>query len=176
FGESLFEGCEGRACVGVAAHHDDTTGNLPFAVEIGDSPANLRPEADVGNVLQHHGHAVRVAGQRDVPQILEAVYVARGSHHVLGLRELDDRAAGLAIACFEGRADLGERHPVGTQFQGVQNDLVFLHHPADRGDLGYAWHGLQLISQCPVLESPQLCQIVASAAVDESVFVDPADS
>jgi hypothetical protein len=59
---------------------------------------------------------------------------------------------------------------------GVDGDLVLLLEAADAGDLGDAGHALEGVAEREVLERAQLAEVVAPAAVDEGVLVDPADA
>ena len=61
----------------------------------------------------------------------------------------------------------------GTQFLRIYHDLVLLDHAAKRRDFRDARHGLKLILQEPVLQAPQLTEIMLASLVDEGVEIDP---
>ena len=70
-----------------------------------------------------------------------------------------------------GRLIDAERyHPVG-----IEHHLILLHHAADRGHFGHPGNGLQLVAQEPVLDAAQIRQIVLAGAIDQRIFVNPAD-
>ena len=56
------------------------------------------------------------------------------------------------------RDDRAQGHAVGPQPHRIDVDLVLLDRPADRGDLGDAGHGVELIADEPVLDRAQLAQ------------------
>ena len=66
--------------------------------------------------------------------------------------------------------------PYAAQPVGVDDDLVLAHHAADRCDFGDIRHRLQFVLQKPVLQRAQLPEVVRARAVDERVFVHPADT
>ena len=156
------------------AHDDDAAGDLAFAVELGDAAAHLGPELDARHVLEHHRRAGGGGGERDGGEVLEAREIAAHAHHVLGLAQLDHRAAGLAVGALHRLDHAPVRDAVGAQALGVEHDLVLAHHAAHRGDLGDVGDRLELVAQEPVLQRAQLAQVVAPAAVDQRVLVDPA--
>ena len=165
---------DGRARVLAAAHDDNGADYFALAVELGNATTHLRPEPQLGDVGEQHRHA---AGhlERQAGEIIETLDVARGAHHVLRLRHLDDRAAGLGIAPLHGHAHVRDRQPLAAQADRVQHHLVLLHHAADRRHFRNPGNGLQLKLKEPVLQAPQLRQVVATTSIHQRVLVDPAD-
>ena len=49
---------------------------------------------------------------------------------------------------------------IGQQPVGIDVYLVLLDKPPDRGDVGDPGHGLELIADIPVLEAPELGEVV----------------
>src|SRR5262249_32562606 len=60
-----------------------------------------------------------------------------------------------------------------NQLLGVEHDLVLLDHAAHGGYFGDIRQRLQLILQEPVLQRPQLAQVMAARAIDQGVLKDP---
>jgi hypothetical protein len=136
--------------------------------------AQLRAELQMGNVGETHGYASRAHAHGNLAEIVQAAQITRGAHHVLGLRQLQHRAAGFLIGAANGSDDFAMRDAVGAQPIRSQHDLVLTHGAAERRDFGNVRHALQLVFQEPVLQGAQLRQVVAAAAIDDGVFVDPA--
>ncbi len=158
------------------AHHDDAAHDLAFAVQLGDAAPHLGADLDARDVAQRDGRARLAHVERDRAEIVERLQVAARSHHVLGLAQLEDAAAGFAIGVLQGGDDARVRNAVGAQPIGIENDLVLAHHAADGGDLGHVGHALQLVLEEPVLDRAQLPEVVAARSIDERVLVDPADA
>ncbi len=62
-----------------------------------------------------------------------------------------------------GLDDGAERQVERAKPVGIDVDLVLLDMAADRGDLGDAWDGVELVPDEPVLETPQVAQRLAIA-------------
>jgi len=67
-------------------------------------------------------------------------------------RHLDEASAHVVVAGAHGLNDLRDGHVEGPQAIGINLYLVLPDEAAQRSDLGYTRHGLQLIPQEPVLE------------------------
>ena len=73
-----------------------------------------------------------------------------------------------------GLGHLVDGDAVGLEAVGIEVDLVLLAEAADGRHLGDAGHGLEMVPQIPVLERPELGQVVVPGLVDQRVLVDPA--
>ena len=161
-------------CVLSGAQHDDAADDLAFTVELGDAAAHFRPELDPRDILEEHGRAAFGHLHRNRAEIVERFEIAARAHHVLGLRQLDHRAAGLLIGAADGGDHFAERKVVGLQARRIDDHLVLAHHAADRGDFRDIGQRLQLVFEKPVLQRAQLCEIVSAGAIHQRVLVDPA--
>ena len=65
---------------------------------------------------------------------------------------------------------------VGQQGIGVHFHLILLDVAADGSNLGYTLHGLQRITEVPVLNGSELRQIVLARFVYQRIFIHPADA
>ena len=130
----------------------------------------------VRNVAEAHRHAARGRDERDLAEVVERLQIARCAHHVFSLAELEHRAAFFLIRSLNRGDDAALRQVVGAQPVGIEHDLVLLHHAADRRDLRDVRHRFELVLQEPILKRAQLREVVPAAAIDERVFVDPADA
>ncbi len=63
---------------------------------------------------------------------------------------------------------------MGAQAVGVNHHLILLHHAANTGDFRHAGDGLQFELEKPVLNSTQLGQVMAPAAIHQGIGVHPA--
>ena len=131
-------------------------GHLALAVQLGDAAAHLGPDLDARDVRQPHRRAAVAHHQRDRPEIVERPQVALHPHHVLGLGELQHRAAEVAVGGADRVGDLLQRQVVGLEPLGIDDDLVLLDHAADRRDLRNVGHRLELEAQEPVLQRAQV--------------------
>jgi len=71
-------------------------------------------------------------------------------------------AAYVEIAFPDRVHDHLQRDTGGAHLGGRNLDLVLPHETADASDLGDALNGVELVSDEPVLQGPQLAQIVAA--------------
>ena len=161
---------------GVAAPPQDhhTADGVAFAFEFAHATAHFRAKPDVGHVPQGQRGTAVVYHQRCFGDVGQFVHIAGRADHEFGLSHLDHAAASFAVCALNGIAYLCQRYVVGTQLVGVDDDLILFDHAADGGHLGHTVDGLQFVFQEPVLKGPQLCQIMAAAAVDQGVLVNPA--
>ncbi len=156
------------------AHDDDAAHYFPFAVELGDTAPHLGTGDHICHIPQQQRGAAYRGAERDLLQILNALEIAVGAHHVLRFRHLDDGGAGLLIALLDGGFDKGERDAVGAQFVRVDPHLILTHHAADGGNLGDPLHRLQLVLEEPVLQRGELAQVMFAGSVYQRVLIDPA--
>ena len=104
----------------------------------------------------------------------DALHIAPPADHVLRAAELDQPPAHVVVAVPNRLDHGGDRDVEGQQLGGIDVDLVLLLKSADRGHLGHAGHRLELVAEIPVLETPQLGQIVLAGLVHQGVLIDPA--
>ncbi len=158
------------------AHHDHAAGGFAFAVEFADTASQLGPDLNPRHIAEPHRDAGGAGRQRNLPEVVERLQVARRAHHVFGFAELEHRAAGLLIGLADRIDHLRVRDAVRGELVGIEHDLILAHHAADRSDFGDIGHRLQLVPQKPVLQRAQLRNILRAAAVDQRILVDPADA
>ncbi len=69
-----------------------------------------------------------------------------------------------------------QRDAIGSQPIRIEHDLVLTHGAAHGGDLGHVGDGLELVLEEPILQRPQLRNVMFARAIDERVFIDPANA
>ena len=112
----------------------------------------------------------------DVAKVVERTQVTSRAHHVFGLRHFQDRTAGLGVRRTHRLDHLLQRNGKGAQATRIDDDLILSVEPADGGDLGHVRHRLKFELEEPVLQRAQFADVVCPAAIDQCVFVDPADA
>ena len=153
--------------------NDDAACDFALAVQLGDTAAQFGADLHIGDIAKRHRHTARFGAQRDRAEIIETAEIARRTHHEFRFAHLDDGTACLLVACLDRAHDLAVGHSEGSHAVGVEHDLVLLDHAAHTGDLGDPRYSLQLVAQEPVLQAAQSGQIVAAAAVDQGILVNP---
>ena len=156
------------------AHHHDAAHHLALAVGLGHPPAQFRPQAHQGHVLDQDGGAPGVGAHHDVFHVGLILDIAQAPHHEFGLGLFDQGAAAVLVGALDGVLDLGEGELIGHQLVGVHHHLVLLDEAADAGHFGHPGHRLQLVAQVPVLDGAELGQVVLAGGVFQGVFEDPA--
>ena len=162
------------ARVGPVADDDDAADDLAFAVPFGQPAADLGADVHLRNVLQQDRRAVAVGADGDAPDVVDRLDVAAPAHHELLLRDLQQASARVAVAPPHRLADPRGGDAESAQPVGVDGDLVLAHEPAEAGDLRDAGDGAQLVLEEPVLERPQLAEVVAVRL--QGVHEGPADA
>ena len=107
-------------------------------------------------------------------QVLHRLRIAPAPDHVLGPGELQQPTTDFLVAGTDRLDDGGQRHVVGEEPVGVDRDLVLLHEAADRRDFCYAGNALEVIPEIPILECPQLLEVMLPGLIHERVLEDPA--
>jgi hypothetical protein len=173
--DALLDRIDHRARVLAVAHHHDAADRLALAVELGDADATDWSLADLRDIAQQQRRALGHDAGRHLPQILETADQADAAEQIVGLGQLQARAALLRVRAAQRGQQLLQRESVVLQLERIDHRLEPLHEAADRGHLGHTGHALQFEAQQPVLQAAQLGQVMPAAAVDQRVLVDPAD-
>jgi len=140
------------------AHRDDAADQL--AAIVGQRAATERgPERDLSDVANADRHVLALDddGVLEIAQLLDE---ADAADHVLDTGVFDDLRADIEVRAAHGVRKLSEADMVSPKPVGVGVDLVFLHEPADRGDLRNAIDGLKRVADRPVLDGAEFAQIV----------------
>jgi hypothetical protein len=170
----LLDGLDHGPGVFPVAHDDDAAHHLAFAVAFGQTPPQFRPQAHQGDVFHQDGGAPAVSAHRDIFHVGDGFDIAQAPHHVFGFGHFQDPAAGVLVGALDGLSDFSQGNAVGRQPIGVHHHLVLLDEAPHGGHFRHPRHGLELIAQVPVLDAPQLRQIVLAGGVLEDVLEDPA--
>jgi hypothetical protein len=165
---------DGREGILAGAQHNDTADHFAFAVELGDAAAHFRPVLDPRDVAQQDRNTGLARSQDDVADVVEGFEVTARADHVLGLAQLDDRAAGFTIGPLQRARDLRQRQVEGDQLVRVDDDLELPDHATDARNLGHIRDGLQLVLEKPVLQRAKLGDVLRAGPVHQRVFVYPA--
>jgi hypothetical protein len=92
-GELDLDRRDGFAGILARAQDHNAAGDLAFAVQLGDAAPHLRADLDRGDVTQTHGHTAGGGLERDRPEVVERLQIARGADHIFGLGHLQHRTA-----------------------------------------------------------------------------------
>ena len=165
------------------AHDDDAPDDLTLTIPFRNAPSDVRPDADVGDVGQVDRRAIRRGSESDLGELIkhpcgaeildrsaggtglrdllvgEGSQVADAADHELGLAHLDEASADVEVGPRDGSLDRAQRHVVRQKPDRVDDHLVLLDEPADRGDLADALDRDELIPQIPVLEAAQVREV-----------------
>src|SRR5271157_1968612 len=145
--------------VPAVTHHHHSPDDL-LAVLLQDATAKRRTDLDSAQVLHVDRSAVPL-GDDNIADVVEALDPADRADQVLGVPLVDDPAADSRIRPGHGGVDLTQADAVSTELVGVEIDLVFLGSAADGGDFRHSRHAVELVTNIPVLNGPQLAQVPA---------------
>jgi hypothetical protein len=176
FRELRLDGVDRRQRILAGAHDDYAAGNLALAVELRDAAAHLGSDLDARDVGEMNRHAGLRRQQRNAPEVIERLQVARCPHHVFRFAHLEHRTTRFPVRALYRVDDLRVRYVERAHACRIEHDLVLAHHATHARDLRDVRHGLELVLQEPVLQRAKLRKIHPSAAVDQRVFVNPADA
>jgi len=150
-------------CVLAVPHDDDSTDDLALPVLL-QQPAPARPahlhHAEVLHIDRRPGNRGR---HDDVLHVLPAPKVPAASDLVLHRVAFDHVAADLPVGAGDGCGHGPDGDAVREQLHRVEVDLVLPLEAADRRHLGDSRHRLERVPQVPVLDRPQLAQVVPVA-------------
>lgn len=156
------------------AHNDNASGDLPFAVQLGNSAPHVGANWDSRHVADGDGNAACSASHRNRTKIIERLKIACRARNILGLGQFDHGPAGFLIGARERRAHVRRAHAVRGELLRIDYDLILPDHPADAGNFGDAGHGLQSKAQEPVLDAAELCEVMTPFPVDQCILLNPA--
>ena len=157
-------------------HDHDPGDHLPFPVQVGDPPPDIRPQGHLPDVLDPDRGAAFAGGQDDFFKILQGLGIAPAPDGVLRPAELDQPAPHLHVPLAHRFRHPVDGDPVGLEPVGVHVHLVLLLEPAHRGHLGHARHRLEVVAQVPVLKGAQLGQTPLAGLIHQDILVDPAQT
>ena len=155
------------------ANDHDPADRLAFAVQLGNAAAHVGSDLHIGHLTQQDRRATGTTTHGDLPEILDALCITADAEHEFLFAHLDRTAAHLGVAVLHGHGDLADREVVGVQAMRIDGDLVLLHVPANRRDLGDALDAGELVAQEPILHGTQLGQVVLFRV--ERIHERPAD-
>src|SRR3989338_9166001 len=126
-------------------HDHDAPDHVSAAVQVGHSPADVRPQADLRDILHEDRHAPGIRLYDNILNVFNGFDITSHAHHIFRPAEFQESPADFDIAVPDGVNDPADRYVIGQKLVGVDGDLILLSETADTGDLGNAGHGLQLI-------------------------------
>ena len=145
-------------------------------VQLGETATKRRATPHRRHVAQQHRHAAGVGRDGYVFEVRAALQVAFAAHHQFRFTLFDHRATVGTVRTADGIDQLLHGDATRGQRLRIGHDLPRPFHAAQGGDFGDVGHGLELIAQEPVLQRTQLAKIVLTGAINQRVFVDPAES
>ncbi len=174
FGQPCLHGGDGGLRVLARAHHDNAADHLALTVQLGEATTKRRATPHRRHIAQQHRHTAGVGGDGYVFEVRAALQVAFATYHQLRFALFDHRAAVGAVRAAHRIDQLRHGDAAGSQRLRIGHDLPGAFHTAQSRHLGNIRHGFELIAQEPVLQRTQLAEIVLSAAINQRVFVNPA--
>ena len=157
-------------------HDHDPRDRFALPVEVGDSPPDVGTQDHLSHVLDEDRRAGVARHQYDVLEVGDRAGVAAAPDHVLGAAEVDEAPSHFAVAGAHGLDHATDRQPVGLQPVRVDVDLELADVSAERGDVGDARDGFQVVAEVPVLGGAHVGEAALARLVHESVLVDPAQA
>ena len=158
------------------AHHDDAADHLTATIELGHTPPHVRSHTNLCHVLHPDRCPAGIRAEPDLPDVIGRGQIATAAHHVFPTRELQQAPRDIVVARSDRAHHVGDRQVVRGEPVGVEVHLILLDEPPDRGHLSHAGHTGQPVPQMPVLEAPELGQVVLAGLVHQGVLEDPADA
>src|ERR1700736_2806927 len=144
--------------------------DLTFPVHLGDAATFVWRQFDSRHVLEQNRHAT-VALDDDLLQVRKALDVPASAHRELGFCKLDGASAYVHVAGAQGFANSCQRDTKRLQPPRVDDHAVLLDEAADARDFGNALRLRNAVADVPVLNGPQLGEILLLAAND--ILIDP---
>ncbi len=114
--------------------------------------------------------------QDDLLQVADTSDVTTSTDEKLGRCNFDCLTPYIRVALADRIDDIADWNVVGSKLVGIEIDLILPDKTAHRSHLGHTFDRLQRVPKPPVLERPQLGQIVFSAVIDQRIFEDPSDA
>ena len=155
------------------AHDDDAADHLTAAVELRDAPPDVRAETHLPDVGHPDRRASRIGAEGDRFDVGGRCQVAPPAHHVLPTRELQEPARDIVIARLDRPDHVAHGEVVRGELVRIEVDLVLLHEPANTRHFRHARDTRQPKAQVPVLEAPEVRQIVLARLIHQRIFEDP---
>ena len=112
--------------------------------------------------------------ERDCPEVLQGLEVARRPHHKFAFGHGQHRAAGFLIGLADGLSDFSLSNAQRGHFQGIELHLILLDHPAHGRHFRHIGQGFEFELEKPVLQGAQLCEVMLATAVHQRVLINPA--
>ncbi len=83
------------------AHDYDAPDHFTFAIEFGDTAAHLRSQRNIRDILQAQRCAVGIEPERDIGEIIQALYVTCRPHHILRFGHFHHRGTYFLVAALD---------------------------------------------------------------------------
>ncbi len=133
------------------------------------------PKLTVGHVLDPDRRSLDDLDGR-LADVVGRLDVAATADDLLVAPHLDDATADLLVGGSHGAHDVVHGDLAAEQLVGVDVDLELLDEAAHARHLGHAGDAPNRVAQVPVLQRPQLGEVVLAARVDHGVLEHPADA
>src|SRR5206468_2438881 len=106
-----FDAVDDVECVLAIAHDDDPANDFATPIEFSNTAPDIAAEMDVANIFQIDRRAV-FHFENDVLDVLDLFDVAAATDVILGCGDLENFAADIRVARFDGADHLAERNVV----------------------------------------------------------------
>ena len=167
-----------RLRVLAGAHHDGAADGFP-SIDIECTAPEVPADLDGCDVLEEHRRALHLL-HGDEFEILRAGDQPDAAQDEFRAVFLHDLPSDIEVRVLHGGHHIHGGDSGLAHLRGVQLDLVLLHEPADRGDLGDAFDSRKLVADVPILDGAEFRKVVAAVGgfpgIDiEVILIDPAE-
>ena len=159
FREFLLDAIDDAQGIHSVAHHDNAANGFAFALPLGNTFANVRPERNCSQIADEHRRAVLGCDGNGF-QVAQRTQIAKSANHVFGPAHFEHASTDFVRAGSHSVNHRRERNAVGAEFVGVEVDLVLANESADGGYLGHSGNSFELVAQIPVLKATQVGETV----------------
>src|SRR5712692_7981613 len=172
FHKFLLDAIDDAEGIHPVAHHDNSANRFPFALPLGNTFPDVRPERHCPQISDEDRGAV-LSCYRNGFQVAQRAQIAEAANHVFRSAHFKQAPTNFVRAGAHFFNDGRERNSVSAKFVGVEIDLVLAHESANGGYLGHSWNSFELVAQIPILKAAQVGQTALMAVIHKRVFIDP---
>ena len=150
-------------CVLAVAHHDDAADHFA-TVHVERAASEVAADLHGCDVFKINGNAAAL-DQHDVLQVRERLHEAEAAHDEFHAVLLDNLAADVEVARADGVHHVFQRDLARAHLERTDFNLILSHEAADARDFRDPLHGVELVTDEPVLEGAQLAQVVSQCGM-----------
>ena len=160
----LLYAVDGRKRVLAVAHHDDAADHFA-AVHVERAAPEIAADLHGRDVFKVNGNAAALH-QHDVLQVRERLHEAEAAHDEFHAVLLDNLAADVEVARTDGVHHVFQRDLARAHLKRADFNLILAHEAADARHFRDALHGVELVTDEPVLQRAKLAEVVGRLRVE----------